>query len=95
MKLNHCIRINLARSAPDHGCKDAITGKPKQWAIPVDERAATLLDLAACAEQVKAKLDLSDLFFPKVFVDDGLADHRALTEALIEYGKHADLIVQA
>jgi hypothetical protein len=82
MKLNHCIRINLARDANGHR-------------IPVDERAGTLLDLKAAVAGVNATLDLSDLFFPKVYVDDGLADHRALVEALREYGRQTELRIQA
>lgn len=77
-----CIRINLVTSTTGH-------------AIPVSERAATLLDLAAITTQVGATLDTSDLFYPKVYVNDGLAEHRALRETLCTYGKQAELRVQA
>lgn len=84
-RLNRCIRIDLNKSAPDeHG---------KRYRLTTDERAGTLLDLKACAEQVKASIDMTEPLFPKVFVDDGLADHRALRETLHEYGKQAELIV--
>ena len=73
---SYTLRIDLNRCRGVAGYK-----------IGVEERAATLLDLIACAAQVKASVDTRDLFFPKVTINPGVAEHRALRDAIHHYAR--------
>ena len=82
------IDLNRCRSAPAVTTR-AVERRPAPlgYKIGVEERAATLLDLIACAAQVKASVDTRDLFFPKVTINPGVAEHRALRDAIHDYAR--------
>jgi hypothetical protein len=67
--LNQVIRVNL--------CRDRL-GAP----IPTADRADALLVLRDHADAIGATIDMRDMFFPKLAVNYGIAEHRELAEKL-------------